>query len=380
MPDDPMRVLHVHSGNLFGGVETLLVTLARNREVDPGHRHDFALCFPGRCADDLAAAGATPTMLGEVRVRRPWTVLAARRRLSDLLRRERPDVVVSHSPWAHAVFAPAVRAARVPLVFWRHGATDGRHWLERWARRTAPDLMICNSRFGAATAPRLFRGVPCEVLYYPVELAETSTGPLRSAVRATLGTAEQAVVIIQVSRMEPWKGQAVLIEALGSLGPRADWACWMVGGAQRPGEAVYERGLARRSEELGLGGRIRFLGQRGDVPSLLAAADIFCQPNTGPEPFGIVFVEALGRGLPVVATDIGAAPEIVDRSCGILVPPGESAALAAALASLLDDRGLRGALAAAAPARAASLCHPARQLGRLDDLLRGVLRGESLLK
>ena len=67
---------------------------------------------------------------------------------------------------------------------------------------------------------------------------------------------------------------------------------------------------------------MRWLGQRRDVPELLAAADIYCQPNVGAEPFGIVFVEALYTGLPVVTTALGGALEIIDASCGVLVPPG----------------------------------------------------------
>ena len=71
--------------------------------------------------------------------------------------------------------------------------------------------------------------------------------------------------------------------------------------------------------ELGISDRVRFAGQRDDVPGLLAAADVFCQPNTGPEPFGIAYVEALWSRLPVVATQFGGAQEIVDDSCGLLV-------------------------------------------------------------
>ena len=72
------------------------------------------------------------------------------------------------------------------------------------------------------------------------------------------------------------------------------------GGAQRSHEAVYLAELRQAADRAGIGDRVRFLGQRTDVPDLLAAADVFCQPNTGPEPFGIAFVEALYAGLPVV--------------------------------------------------------------------------------
>jgi len=92
-------------------------------------------------------------------------------------------------------------------------------------------------------------------------------------------------------------------------------------------------------DALGLADRVMFLGHRSDVSRVLAAADIHCQPNLLPEPFGIAFVEALYAGLPLVTTALGAATEIVSPMCGILVPPNDVAALAEALHQMIDDGG-----------------------------------------
>jgi glycosyltransferase involved in cell wall biosynthesis len=108
------------------------------------------------------------------------------------------------------------------------------------------------------------------------------------------------------------------------------------------------------------------------VPRLLAAADIHCQPNTGPEPFGIAFVEALYAGVPVVTTALGGALEIVSDSCGVLVPPDDPGELAAALAGLIREPHRRCRLGAGGPARAAALCDPAVQLTRFGQHLAGV--------
>ena len=120
--------------------------------------------------------------------------------------------------------------------------------------------------------------------------------------------------------------------------------------------------LRTAANRAGIADRVRFLGQRADVPRLMAAADVFCQPNIGPEPFGIVFVEALYAGLPVVTSGFGGATEIVDKTCGVLTTPGDAEALAAALRSLIQDPSRRQTLGAAGPGRARSLCDPARQL------------------
>jgi glycosyltransferase involved in cell wall biosynthesis len=97
----------------------------------------------------------------------------------------------------------------------------------------------------------------------------------------------------------------------------------------------------------------------------MAAADVFCQPNAGPEPFGIVFVEALYAGLPVVASAFGGAAEIVDETCGVLTPPGDAAAVSDALAALIRDPERRKVLGVAGPGRAATLCNVPTQLAEL---------------
>src|SRR5262249_45899090 len=128
------------------------------------------------------------------------------------------------------------------------------------------------------------------------------------------------------------------------------------------------------AERAGIAGRVRFLGQRADVPRLMAAADIFCQPNTGPEPFGIVLVEALYAGLPVVTSGFGGAVEVVDETCGVLTSPGDPDSVAAALQALVFDPPRRRALGAGGPARATALCNPFRQLNAVARLLRPVER------
>lgn len=367
-----MRVLHVSAGNLYGGLETVLVTLARCRALSPELQCEFALCFTGRAEDELRAAGATVHRLGEVRVRRPLSILRARRALSRLIGEHGFDAVICHSPWTQAIFGPVVRSAGTPSIFWLHDVAAGRHWLEHWAARVVPDGTICDSRFTAATLPLIYPQVPrvpSEVVYYPVARAAAVSHSDRAAVRAELGVAAEAVVVIQVSRMEEWKGHRLHLNALARLAGVPQWTCWMVGGAQRPHEARYLENLRAEAAALGIGPRVNFLGQRGDVARLLAAADIHCQPNTGPEPFGITFIEALYAGLPVVTTSIGGALEIVDGSCGVLVAPDDPAALAGALGRLIADRELRARLGAAGPARATALCEPRAQMQALARAL-----------
>jgi glycosyltransferase involved in cell wall biosynthesis len=108
------------------------------------------------------------------------------------------------------------------------------------------------------------------------------------------------------------------------------------------------------------------------VPALLASADIFCQANIGPEAFGISFIEAMYAGLPVVTASMGGPLEIVDDTCGVLVPPDDAPALASALAGLLSNRTGRAGLGRNGAARAQALCDPATQMRRIAAVLESV--------
>jgi glycosyltransferase involved in cell wall biosynthesis len=365
-----MRVLHISGGNLYGGVETVLVTLSRYHQVLPALEQEFAICFEARLSTELAASGVPVHWLGEVRARRPFSVWRARRKLRGLLRERQIDVAVCHMPWSQAIFGPAARDANIPLVFWMHGPARGWHWLELWARLTPPDLTICNSHFTSTSLVYLYRPSPFEVVYYPLPpLAAGLSASEFAAVRAELETPPTATVIVQASRMESWKGHGFLLEALGRLRDLPGWVCWVAGGPQRPHERRYMEMLERAASTLGIAERVRFLGERSDVSRILRAADIYCQPNTGPEPFGLAFVEALGVGLPVISTAIGAATEIIDDSCGVLVEPGDIQALAGALRRLIEERGERSRLGAAGPERARKLCDPSVQTAELGRAL-----------
>lgn len=361
-----MRVLHLTAGNLFGGIETYLLTLARLRHLCPDMEPEFALCFPGRLRDELLATGVPVHDLGPVRVSRPWTVFRARRRLGQVLGQGRIDAAVTHGCWPHAVFALVVRRAGVRLGNAVHGEVGGGHWLERWAARTPPGVVVANSNFTARTARRVFPGSRVAVVHPPV----APPGPIdraeaRARLRAEFATPADAAVVLIVSRMEQLKGHAVLLDALGRLRDVPGWVCWLVGGPQRPEEERLLRGLHNQANRLGIADRIRFAGERSDVPAVLAAADVYCQPNTGPEGFGLTFVEALRGGLPVVTSNSGGGAEIVTPECGVLCPPGDAGAVAEALRGLIVDPGRRRKLGEAGPARAAELCDPERQLTAL---------------
>ena len=184
-------------------------------------------------------------------------------------------------------------------------------------------------------------------------------------VRAELGIPADAFVVGCFSRLHPWKGQSVLLDAVARMpGVHA----LVVGGALFSGEAPYEAELRGRAELPAYAGRVHMLGARDDVPRLLNACDVVVHASVLAEPFGRVLVEAMLAGRPVVATDAGGVPEVVtDGETGVLVPPGDARALGEALDALRRD-----------PRRVATLARRgathARQRFSRDAMLAGVRR------
>jgi glycosyltransferase involved in cell wall biosynthesis len=362
-----LRVLHVAAGNLFGGVERMLLAIAEAQQPDDCV-HDFALCFDGRVARELRERGGDPGVLGAVRFRRPDTVWRARRALRRMLAPRRYDAVVCHSPWPCALAAPVVRRAHVPLLMWVHDIPQVDAWPERRVRRYPPDRFICNSGFTADAVARWAPGVPRDVIYPPV-LANPPLDPVeRRRVRGAVGATERTAVIVLASRLERYKGHHVLLRAAVRL--RGEFAIWIAGAPQRAHEARYLEELHQLAADPALRGRVRFLGDRPDVRRLIAAADIHCQPNIAPEPFGIAFVEALYARVPVVTTANGGAVEIVDEGSGVLLPDASEAALAEALQQLMDNRAVRQMLGAAGPARARRVSDPDVRLREICAVVR----------
>lgn len=364
-----LRVLHLHSGNMMGGIESLLLTIAGCVDLTPEVRHEFALTFDAQFARQLRERKAKVHLLPQARLRHWPSIWQTRRQLGTLLQEQHFDVVVSHSAWAQLIFGGIVRE-RVPLVFWMHGPCDG-HWLQKLASFHAPDFAICNSCWTRSTLERCYPQVPSSVIYAPVQIARRIAPS--QAVRASLNVQPEEVLILIAARMEAWKGHADLLTALGKINSSIPWKLALAGAPNTPSESAYFKSLQEQAALLGISGRVRFLGYRSDVPALLSAADIYCQPNREPEPFGVVYVEALQAGVPVVTSRMGGAQEILNANTGLLVQAGDCDGLARALTRLLEDRALRKQLGEAGPARAKELCDPGRQMRMIADILHSVV-------
>lgn len=163
----------------------------------------------------------------------------------------------------------------------------------------------------------------------------------RDTARARLGLTPTTPVILAVGRQEFQKGHDVLLEAAAPLAEKVPGLQVLVAG--RPGNATAALDAQRRA--LGLDGTVSFLGQRDDVPELLAAADVFAFPSRF-EGLGGSLIEALALGVPTVASDLPVLREVAGPAA-CYVAPGDAGDLALGLATLLDDEETRASLAAA---------------------------------
>lgn len=353
----PLDVLHIYSGNLFGGVERMLISLST---MDgPEWKSHFALCFEGKLSAALREKGRQVSVLGEVRLRNPMSVLRGRKALRRLLRANRFDAIVCHSIWTYCIFAPVAARAGWASILYLHDIPEPKNPFYRWAWLRPPALCIANSATTVEPLAKMPVSVPVRIVHPlvnpPLVVDRSAIQHLRERWRAD----PSDVVILQASRLDSWKGHRNLLAALAAMRDVPGWRCWIAGAPQRPEEETYRNELIRLTASLQLTQRVSFIGHQDDMETALAACDVYCQPNETPEPFGMVFVEAMYAGKPVVGRALGGALEIVTPECGILCSDGPQP-LAAALTSLVTDSELRKRMSELGPARAARLSGPDR--------------------
>jgi L-malate glycosyltransferase len=210
--------------------------------------------------------------------------------------------------------------------------------------------VIANSEYTARSVRAAARGARVEVIHNPVDLARWDPARIdRAQARARLGKAgERELLLGVVAQLSPWKGQDTAVEALRLLCQEGvDAHLLLIGSAKfvarstRFDNESYVADLRARVAQAGLQDRVSWLGEREDVPELVRALDILLLPSEE-EPFGRALIEAMALGVPVLATNVGGPPEIVqDGREGYLLAPGQPAAWARAVRRIADsaDRG-----------------------------------------
>jgi len=302
--------------------------------------------------------------------------LPAALRLARVLRRTGADVVhLGNGVRANFDGILAALLTRTPCLCHVKGFEKytGR---ERWAARHV-DALVCMTRAVREHCARAgVRGRRTEVVYDALD--DAGFRPVRSAaaVRAEFGIADGAPCVGVVGNIQEWKGQLVLVEAMARVAATFPAArAFVIGGVHRAGAAYLEQ-MEQRIRELELATHVIHTGFRTDVADLVNALDVVVHTSVRPEPFGRVILEAMLLGKPVVATDAGGVPELIeDGTTGFLTPPGDAAALGECLGRVLGDPALRARVGAAARRWAHAQFGLERHVAGFSQLYEDLVRG-----
>lgn len=311
------RVLHVITEMATGGAESLVVEMARQ-----GRQENWisgVASNGGRRVEDLAEMGIphfdVPAPRRSIR-----GILSARSAVARGVRDFRPDVVVAHNVSATAVAWLA--RLKVPLVTVFHGVSGADYRIAARILSYASDHVV---PVGDVIAERLKDAGLSRVEMSVIRNAVTRPRLLsRQAARESLNIPDDVPVAVCLARLEPQKRHDVLLDAWARLGGQG--ILLLAGDGSLRAKLEHQ---ARRLED-----RIRFLGNRSDVPTLLAAADISVLTSDW-EGLPMAVLESLAAGRPVVATDVDGVREVLGAGGGRLVTPGDVGSVASALAEML---------------------------------------------
>lgn len=368
MPGSPLRVLQVYpKGDFFTGAAVQLRDLARGLAA---RGHEVTVVTPpgedwaNRCREAGLAHVAIP-------MRRAWDPRGAWR-LARLIRRQRIQIVHAHKGRARTLALLAgLMGAPAPLVLNR-GVSFPVGGMRRRvgydSRRVHAIVAVCRSIKDGLVAA----GVPADkvaVIYSGTDLDRFHPGVDGASVRRELGLTARHALITQVG-VRSWRGWRDVLAAMATVVGRLDHARLLFVGAPPP--RIAEVGEAARA--LGLGHHVLVVGHRDDVPAVLAASDVVVDASYAGLGITGSVREALACERPVVATALEGMPElVVDGETGLLVPPRDPAALAAAVLRLLEDPAAAQAMGRAGRKRVDAYFSLRAKVDATEALYRGLV-------
>jgi len=263
------------------------------------------------------------------------------KRIRDIINKIDPDIVHTHMPYADMFGGMAAKlTGQAPVVSTRHHdyLTSWTDWLRFVSYYAVAgiflDALIAVSEHVASQA-KSYEGwteSDVHVVHHGCRDQRIPRDTSRQEVCSTHNIPESCAIILSVGRLLKWKGHEYAVRALRHLSDANREIHWLIAGDGPQRDPLYSL-----ASELGVSDSLHLLGYRDDVPRLMSAADVFVHPSTT-EAFGIVLVEAMMQGTPIVGSRAGAVPEIVvNEDTGYLVEPADSKAISDAVYRLLED-------------------------------------------
>ena len=371
------RIVHIAEDLCIGGLERVIASVASSLDRTRYHVEVWALVAGGEIADELNDSGAGVKILKLNTYHNPLKL----QKLAVLLRRHRADIVHTHGYYGSTFGRLAAIIAKTPVIIAHvHTSYAGlkrRHLFIERILSFYTDKIICLSQreIEQYLQAGIGRRDQYEFVYNGLDVAAFSDtkcdrGPMREA----LGLSSDDRACVTVGRLVPVKGHRFLLEALAEarkVHPNLKLLC--------VGDGPLEPSLRAQVGQLGLSEHVRFLGFREDVPQILHACDLFVLASLN-EGFGLVLLEAMACGLPVIATSVGGVPEIVaHESTGLLVPARDPQAMAEAIVRIISSPRLAARLIAEAAARLRERFSIEATVARLEQIYQAELARAGLL-
>ena len=367
---EPVRVSFVSSHALGGGSERYLELLLGS--LDPAWVGGLISLQDGPFVERMRSLGHTVEV---VPTSARAGIARSAPRLRRALRRQAPDVVHANGVKAALAAGLATPGTGIPVLWLKHDYSwDGplARMVALRSRRVVAVSGAITTTFGKRLGSRV-TVVPNGV---PLHEREREVG--REIVEQLVG-AGSAPVVLLVGRLHPAKGQLELVEAVPRVLERCPDARFLVLGEEDPTQPEYAVKVRRRVHDLDVGSVVHFAGHRNDPMRVMSGTDLMLMPSVpdergaGKEACPFALLEAMSVGTPVVAYAAGGIPEVLG-DCGRLVAEGDRAALADAIADLLEDSGERSRASACALERVRARHHLSGMVEAMERLYRETAR------
>lgn len=340
-------------GEKRGGGEKRLWDLMRegqDREIE------WLVIFQqdGSLVEDIRNLGIEVRVVPSGRLRQPHVMIASILQMVSIVKQEQVDVILSWM-WKPYLYGFPVAALTGVTSLWSQLENPNGHWLKNLVTALPTDGMFINSQRGKKILEKAYPNRPLSMVYPGVALNHFDPAKLMNPaeIRQKLGLPVQATIIGIVGRLQRWKGMHVLLDAMpGIIEQYPDAHCLIVGGKHKT-ELDYENYLRERVQVLGIKEQVIMVGHQQNIPEWMQSMDIIVHASNN-EPFGIVVVEAMALGKPIIAANNGGPTEIITHGeNGLLTPYGDVVSLQRSLLKYLSDRQFAHRLGMAAQKRAA---------------------------
>lgn len=380
MGEEKIKVLYIESGtSIRGGGQVSLLEFLRH--VDRSEVEPYLLCSL-RTPHDLsllyeAQKAGAKVLTAQMNLSRPFRLAhlaSVALKVRAAVRQNGIEIVHANSGATRESLCSAIaaRLSRTPFIYHARVLEKG-GLLERVITRLSTRIIAIS---GAVRDKFIKAGLAAEridLIYNGVDLSVYNLALSGDKLKGRLSIPSSSPTVGAVGQLIPRKGYEVFLDAAELVLREVPEARFIVVGGEVPEEVAYASAIKDKAKRLGLADRVTFVGFSRDVAEYMASFDILLS-TANDEPFGRVFLEAMGCGVPIVSTRVGGAAEVVgDGLAGLLIPRGDSGAAAQSVVALLRDAQKRRSIGCTGRKRAEELFSIENHCAKIVDLYRSVL-------